>query len=287
MRQGVKWAVGLLCALGVLACGGYPWPVGSVKVGAEIDRAIPPPLGLHWRGPASATLALLPWPTLRVRGVDLVDAGDRNVLSAPAAQFPLSLKGLLGGRFVPVGATLQRPDRVHRPRRRARRRRGGATPVDGRERRASRLVVARAGSPRRRVAYRQRRPQLRRPDRAPRGIARLAERRRADGLRHRRRMAQRGRKDRRQDRQTAAGLEKEPDRRAAGDRLASPRPRLERDVGRRRRRGVRRRLRRACQLADCAGAPFRRRPRAADRRRYAFRLGQGADERRFARAERR
>jgi AsmA protein len=109
MRHGVKWAVGLLCALGVLACGAYRWPVRSAKVEAEINSAISPRLGLHWRGPARATLALLPWPTLRVRGVELVGADDRSVLSAPSALFSLSLAGLLGGRFVPIGATLRGP----------------------------------------------------------------------------------------------------------------------------------------------------------------------------------
>ncbi|MGO9770471.1 MAG: AsmA-like C-terminal region-containing protein [Roseiarcus sp.] len=109
MRHGVKWTVGLLGALCLLAGGAYHWPVGSAKVGAEINSAISPRLGLHWRGPARATLALLPWPTLRVVGVELVGADDRSVLSAPAAQFPLSLAGLLGGRFVPLGATLGSP----------------------------------------------------------------------------------------------------------------------------------------------------------------------------------
>ncbi|MFZ1962530.1 MAG: AsmA-like C-terminal region-containing protein [Roseiarcus sp.] len=109
MRFGVKWAVGLLCALAVLACGAYRWPVDSAKAGAEIDAAISPRFGLHWRGPARATLALLPWPTLRVRGVELVAADDRSVLSASSALFSLSLQGLLGGRFVPTGATLRGP----------------------------------------------------------------------------------------------------------------------------------------------------------------------------------
>lgn len=109
MRHGVKWAIGLLCILGVSACGAHHWPVRSAKVGAEINQATPPSLGLHWRGPARATLAMLPWPTLRVVGLELVDAGDRSVLSAPVARFPLSLAGLLRGRFVPLGATLRNP----------------------------------------------------------------------------------------------------------------------------------------------------------------------------------
>lgn len=109
MRHGVKWAVGLLGALGVLACGVYRWPVGSDRIGAEINSAISPHLGLHWRDPARATLALLPWPTLRVRGMEMVDADDRSVLSAPSALFSLSLQGLLGGGFVPSGATLRSP----------------------------------------------------------------------------------------------------------------------------------------------------------------------------------
>ena len=107
MRLGVKWAVGLLFALAVVAGGAYRWPVDSAKASAEIDAAISPRFGLHWRGPARATLALLPWPTLRVRGVELVAADGRNALSASSALFSLSLQGLLGGRFVPIGATLR------------------------------------------------------------------------------------------------------------------------------------------------------------------------------------
>jgi AsmA protein len=109
MRHGVKWAVGLLGALAVFACGVYRWPVGSAKAGVEINSAISPRLGVHWRGRARATLELLPWPTLRVRDVELVGADDRTVLSAPNALFSLSLQGLLGGRFVPIGATLRGP----------------------------------------------------------------------------------------------------------------------------------------------------------------------------------
>ncbi len=109
MRHGVKSAVGLLCALGVLASGAYRWPISSARVGAEINQAISPRLGLHWRRPASVTLALLPWPTLRIVGVELVDADDRSVLSAPSARIPLSPMGLLGGRFIPVGGTLRTP----------------------------------------------------------------------------------------------------------------------------------------------------------------------------------
>jgi AsmA protein len=107
MRLGGKWAAGLLCALAVLACGAYRWPVGSTKASAEIDAALSSRFGLHWRGPARATLALLPWPTLRVRGVELVDADEKSALTASSALFSLSLQGLLGGRFVPTGATLR------------------------------------------------------------------------------------------------------------------------------------------------------------------------------------
>ncbi len=109
MRHGVKWAVGLVCALGLLACGVYQWPVSSANVGAEINGAISPRVGLRLRRPARASLALLPWPTLRVVGLELVDARDRSVLSAPTARFPLSLAALLGGRVAPVGATLFSP----------------------------------------------------------------------------------------------------------------------------------------------------------------------------------
>ncbi len=109
MRHGVKWAVGLLAALLLLVGGAAHWPIRSAKVGAEINRAISPRLGLAWRGPARSTLTLLPWPTLSVVGLELVGADDRSVLSAPSASFPLSLAGLLRGRYVPLGATLRNP----------------------------------------------------------------------------------------------------------------------------------------------------------------------------------
>jgi AsmA protein len=109
MRHGVKWALGLLCVLGFLAGGAHQWPVGSTEVGSEINEAMPPRFGLHSRGPTRATLALLPWPTLRLVDLELVDARGQSVLSAPAARLPLSLTGLLRGRFVPLGATLRNP----------------------------------------------------------------------------------------------------------------------------------------------------------------------------------
>jgi AsmA protein len=82
--------------------------MASTRVGAELNRATPP-IGLHWRGPARVTFALLPWPTLRVVGVDLVAADGRSVLTAPEARFPLSIFALMGGRLLPVGATLDNP----------------------------------------------------------------------------------------------------------------------------------------------------------------------------------
>ena len=109
MRHGLKWAIGLLCVLAVLICGAYRWPIGSAKVSAELNQAISPRVGMHWRGPARATLALLPWPTLRVVGVELVGADGKSLLNAPDAQFPLSLAGLLRGRFIPVSATMRSP----------------------------------------------------------------------------------------------------------------------------------------------------------------------------------
>ena len=109
MRLGAKWAIALLCILGALAAAAYRWPVRSATVEAEVNQTISPRLGLHLRRPANVTFALMPWPTLRVVGVELVDAEDRSVLSAPVAHFPLSVAGLFRGRLVPLGATLRSP----------------------------------------------------------------------------------------------------------------------------------------------------------------------------------
>jgi AsmA protein len=92
-----------------LICGAYRWPIRSAKIGAELSQAISPSIGLHWRGPSKATLALLPWPTLRVIDAELAGADGKSLLSAPIAQFSLSPTELLRGRFVPVGATLRNP----------------------------------------------------------------------------------------------------------------------------------------------------------------------------------
>ena len=107
MRRSVKWTIAAAAVAAMLA-GVYRWPMASARVRAELDRATPP-IGLHWRGPSHVTFALLPRPTLRVVGVDLVAADGRSVLTAPEAQFPLSLFALIGGRLLPVGATLDSP----------------------------------------------------------------------------------------------------------------------------------------------------------------------------------
>ena len=107
MRRSVKWTIAA-AAIAAMLAGVYRWPMASARVGAELNRATPP-IGLHWRGPARVTFALLPWPTLRVIGVDLVATDGHNVLTASEAQFPLSIFALLGGRFLPVGATLDNP----------------------------------------------------------------------------------------------------------------------------------------------------------------------------------
>ena len=107
MRRSVKWTIAAAAILALLA-GVCRWPMASAHVGVELNRATPP-IGLHWRGPARVTFTLLPWPTLRVIGVDLLGAGGRSVLTAPEARFPLSIFALLRGRFVPLGATLESP----------------------------------------------------------------------------------------------------------------------------------------------------------------------------------
>ena len=107
MRRSVKWTIAV-AAIAAMLAGVYRWPMASARVGAELNRATPP-IGLHWRGPARVTFALLPWPTLRVIGVDLVAADGHSVLTASEARFPLSIIALMRGHFLPVGATLDNP----------------------------------------------------------------------------------------------------------------------------------------------------------------------------------
>jgi len=107
MRRSVKWTIAAV-AIAALFAGVYRWPMASARVGAELNRATPP-IGLHWRGPDRVTFSLLPWPTLRVIGVDLVATDGHNVLTASEARFPLSIFALMGGHFLPVGATLDNP----------------------------------------------------------------------------------------------------------------------------------------------------------------------------------
>jgi len=107
MRRSAKWTIAAVAVAAMLA-GVYRWPIASARVGAELNRAMPP-IGVHWRGPDRVTFALLPWPTLRVIGVDLVAADGRNVLTASEGRFPLSIVALMSGRFLPVGATLDNP----------------------------------------------------------------------------------------------------------------------------------------------------------------------------------
>ena len=107
MRRSVKWSIAAAAVVALFA-GVYRWPIASARVGAELNRATPP-IGLHWRGPDRVTFALLPWPTLRVVGVDLVAADGRNVLTASDARLTLSIFALMRGRFLPVGATLDNP----------------------------------------------------------------------------------------------------------------------------------------------------------------------------------
>jgi len=107
MRRSVKWSIAV-AAIVAIGAGFCRWPIASARVGVELNRVMPP-IGLHWRGPARAYFALLPWPTLRVIGVDLFAADGHSVLTAPSARFPLSLAALTRGRFAPTGATLESP----------------------------------------------------------------------------------------------------------------------------------------------------------------------------------
>lgn len=109
MRVGRKLALsGLaaLLALCALAAGLRSWRVDSNRVAAAMNSAIAPLNGLHWGRPGRASFTLLPWPTLRIVDAELLDAGDRSVLSAPLAEIGLLPIGLLRGEIAPVSAKL-------------------------------------------------------------------------------------------------------------------------------------------------------------------------------------
>jgi AsmA protein len=109
MRRSAIWAIGLFGGLAVLVGGLHHWPLASARIGVQLDQQIASRIGLHARRAARATLTLLPWPTVRVTGFDVVDARGASVFSAPTARFPLSLTRLMVGSFVPVGAMFSSP----------------------------------------------------------------------------------------------------------------------------------------------------------------------------------
>ena len=271
MRRSVKWTIAA-AAIAALFAGVYRWPMASARVGAELNRAMPP-IGLHWRGPARVTFALLPWPTLRVIGVDLVATDGHNVLTASEAQFPLSILGLMRGRFLPVGATLDSPtalidldaapalaeERAVAEDSRSGgsgawahvRLRGGILHIVSASRRLDTLIESLDGG-------------LDWPS-AERAVARGAGRR----------VARRTRHDPRPHRQPERRAEPPRHRRCAEHRLAPARVRRRRGVGRPRRDEVRRNAERRDPLAERAQAASGRRRRSVPARRFFSSLGQG------------
>ena len=188
MRRSLKLTIAASAAAAMLAAGLVHWPISSARVGVEFNRATPP-IGLRWRGPERAALTVLPWPTLRIIGVDLLEADGRSLLTAPSARFPLSLVALLRGRFMPTGAMLDNPTAL--------------IDLDAAPTLAEERAVASEGddtsvgawsqcsSARRRAAHRQRLAPYRHADRGARRRPRMAPFRRAAPLRPRRRLARR------------------------------------------------------------------------------------------------
>ncbi len=107
-KRAVAGWVALTLACGSVA-GAYPWTVDPSRVAADLNSATAPVGGLRWGRPERATFTALPWPTLRVAGIDLFDAAGKSVLAAPSAEIRLWPRGLLGQKFAPMSATLYSP----------------------------------------------------------------------------------------------------------------------------------------------------------------------------------
>ena len=111
MRVSVKWAgVGLGLAV-AFSAGAYPWPIARDSVATLMNSALAPFGGLKWAS-GEAYLTLLPWPTLQLVGVDIVDGAGKNKISATSAEVALRLQPLAHGRFAPRGAKLLNPTAV-------------------------------------------------------------------------------------------------------------------------------------------------------------------------------
>jgi AsmA protein len=109
MRRPVAWGVALALIVALTACGFIRWPLSAAKVGDSLNAAFGASPRLHWRAPQTASVSVLPWPSVRIDGARLDDSYGVNLLSSPTARLNLSLINLLRGRFIPTGVVLVSP----------------------------------------------------------------------------------------------------------------------------------------------------------------------------------
>ncbi len=109
MRRPVAWGLALILIVALAACGFIRWPLSAARVGDSLNAAFGASPRLHWSAPETASLSVLPWPSVRIVDARLDDAYGVNLLSAPEARLNLSLIDLLRGRFIPTGVILVSP----------------------------------------------------------------------------------------------------------------------------------------------------------------------------------
>lgn len=101
---GIATGVALGAALG-LSLGAAHWSIDPSRVSRDLEGGI----GVL-EAPASASLRLLPRPTLRLKGVRLDAAGGAAKVEAAEAEVSLRFDRLLEGAFSPMGLTLRGAD---------------------------------------------------------------------------------------------------------------------------------------------------------------------------------
>ncbi len=109
MSHRLKWAALLSAAFLVALAGAYRWPISSAYVAAEFGRQLTHSVGLELRGPARATLTLLPLPSIQITDLDLRGEDGAAVIAAPSAKVQLALAPLFLGHLRFSGAMLRRP----------------------------------------------------------------------------------------------------------------------------------------------------------------------------------
>ena len=100
-------AVVLICLAAV--AGFFRWPLSTNTLVARMNATLGAHAAYSWTRPGSATFALLPRPTLRVSGLELVGPLGRSLVAAPRAEIALSVSELAGARFVPATIILRSP----------------------------------------------------------------------------------------------------------------------------------------------------------------------------------